>query len=603
MDQKNRNFFTGFLIVVILISFYLSPLWLNANKYASLYPKNIPSWYANYYLLLLEDPIIDSHRFPLWLPLFEGGVPYLQFPSSGSPGSPLLALKIFFDDNVSIKIYWVLYFLFGASSMYYLSRNILGYTILGAVFSSLVFSMSGAFAYLFSDGLHFVRETLLLPLLFAFFIKSKENAKYLILTSLVLALMLVYTALFSMAILLFLFLFSCLQSIYYDKRRIILRNDYLKNFLIICFLSFSLSAFKLLPLAQYFSVNNRIIDVTYANTIQQANTLSLFFRRCLLPLSQGAGTMYMGIMPFIAAILGAIFYFKRMKRLVIIAIIFIILSFGSHAFLDIHRILWHIPVFKPMREISKYYSIVIVFIFAILGGRFISAKIFRRRNIPFVLLSLFIVSYSYADLLWSNIGYFNIFTGKFNYSFSKENICHAKVLNVHRGGESILVSLFYFLYKKNIGLIRSDSPLGLKTKVVPKYYLLPKYAFFMPSTALLVISNPEYKSEAFFLNKNNSVKIIDISPNKILVDVKINSQPDMLVINQNFDRSWKSDRGIIENYNGLISLRLNRTENGLVQLTYSPKIIFVGFGISLIAFFSSLYFLLRKNAVKFNKNK
>lgn len=581
-------------IIIILLLIYLSPLWLNLDKYPSMYPKNIPNWYNNYYSIsVLKDSIFQFHRFPLWSPITEGGRPYINYPLFES-------LSVFFllftnlSENAAIKICWIFYFICGACSMYYLTRYILEYNILGAFFSSLIFSMSGAFAYLFENGFYLCRETLLLPLLFVFFIKSEKNAKFLVLSSFVLSFMLMHVALFFPVIILFLFFISFLKGVSFEKQKLVFNNKYLIAFFMVCGLTLLLSSFKILPMISNFFVNNRISGINYADSIQQANTLELFFRRIFVPESSGAGTMYLGFMPAILCILGAILYFKEMKRYAIILSLFIILSFGPNSPIDLHKLLWHLPVFKSIKEIAKYYTVIIVFVMAILGGKFFDILKKPKINISIRIFLLLIITFIYLDLFNSNIGYFNIFNTKFNYRPAKQEMFYLKALNVDPGDESILMSLIYFLYKRNIGLLGLNYSLRRDSDVVAKYYLLPKYAFLIPSTALLVLPNPEYKSEAYFLDPNNSVKILDISPNIISVKVNMHTKSDRLIINQNFDKSWKSDYGMIEDYNGLLSIRFKTSEKATVRLTYIPKIFFIGLGVSLASFLFSIYLLTSK---------
>ena len=81
-------------------------------------------------------------------------------------------------------------------------------------------------------------------------------------------------------------------------------------------------------------------------------------------------------------------------------------------------------------------------------------------------------------------------------------------------------------------------------------------------------------------------------PNNIFIqaDIKI---PGRLIINQNFDKNWKADKGEISEYNGLISLQLNDTGKKIVRLIYFPKIFLVGLAISVISLFAAGFALTR----------
>ena len=47
-----------------------------------------------------------------------------------------------------------------------------------------------------------------------------------------------------------------------------------------------------------------------------------------------------------------------------------------------------------------------------------------------------------------------------------------------------------------------------------------------------------------------------------------------LIINQNFDKYWKSDKGNVGNYNGLLSVKFDNICEGGVKLTYFPTMFF-----------------------------
>jgi len=339
--------------------------------------------------------------------------------------------------------------------------------------------------------------------------------------------------------------------------------------------------------------NNRVSGIAYAGSIDGANNLELLFKRIFSPEHSGPGTMYLGYLPVILAVLAVIFDFKRVKMYFVLLCIFIFLSFGPNISMDLHRFLWKLPVFSSMKEISKYYSVVIVFIISILSGSsFLLLGRLRNRVIPVILATVFILA-TYFDLLNSNIGYFNVLdTGPVQVAAEKK-LYHIKGVNMHQGDESVMTPFFYFMAKKNIGILNFPSFLGPETKVMPKLFLLPRYVFLSPYTKISVLPNPEYKGEAFFLNDPNSICDIDFKPNKILVEVKM-KDPDTLVINQNFDPYWRVSAGNIENYDGLLSVKFKSPVRGKVVFTYLPFLFFIGFAISLTSIIISLYFLCLK---------
>jgi hypothetical protein len=596
MNLKNKSWvhvLAGFGILSCLLLIYLLPLLLSLDKYFTLYPKNIPNWYGNLTVVAVTaDPVIKSHQLPLWVPEIDGGRPFHEYPMY-KPFGPSHLLSALFNENISLKIYWCFFVLAGACSMFYLAFCVLDLTMLGSLYSALVFSMSGVFAYLFENGSLFCRELLLLPLLMAFFIKGQADRRFIVLASFILSLIIINSALFVPITVLFIFTYCILGLSLKGRSEFLSSLKLIKSFVFLCCLAVALSAFRLVPLMAHLDLNNRISGLNYSGAITQANTIGLFFRRIFSPESYGAGTMYLGFLPVVAAIFGAVLYYRQFKNYVLLLLLFVVLSFGPNSPIDLHRILWNLPVFKSIIEIAKYYAVFIVFTIAILSGASFSLLRERKRAAFVAVILLLLTGMTYLDLL-KNSRYFNVFNEKLEFKTNRENLYHVRGLNLPQGDESIAPELAYFLYKKNVGVLWPRTFWSRGTGVVPRYFLLPRYALIMPYTGLLVLPNPEYKGEAYFLHPSNSVQKTVFSPNRIDLFITMARSGDQLVINQNFDPQWKASRGKIANYNGLISLIISDRISGPVSLRYFPSRFYIGFMISLSAFIFCCFLLLKK---------
>ncbi|TBR15667.1 hypothetical protein EPO66_05645, partial [bacterium] len=260
------------ILVVFLVGFYALPLLINLNNTFVLSPKNIPSGYGAYPLyMFVAHSIFDFHSFPLWVPILQGGRFIFEHPVINIL-NPSLFLTVLFGEVAGMNLSWYLFFLMGALSMYYFMRKILRCNIFACVYSALVFAMSGAFSYLFENGVFYAKEVMLLPLALAFFIKARDNRKFLILCGFILSL-LVQTALFFPVIMLFLFLFIILYSWKYENMRIVFVKEYFWTFFSVCVLTFLFAAVKILPMLRLLMANNRISGANYAGSIDSANTL------------------------------------------------------------------------------------------------------------------------------------------------------------------------------------------------------------------------------------------------------------------------------------------------------------------------------------------
>ncbi len=592
MWRDNPKLIVGFMAVILLVGFYAFPLLWNVSNSFTLYPKNIPNFYSNYSTIFtFKESVLESMRFPLWYPFCNGGKFVLTHPTEFS-SSIFSALALLMGEVGSVNLSWFLAYILGACSMFYLMRCVLKCSLFGAIFSALVFSMSGLFAYLFENGIFYCKELLFLPLLLAFFIKAKNNLKFIILCSFVSTLLFFQTALFFPIIILFISLFAVSFGVKGDAQAKNLDLTHLRNLMLLGILTLFLSAVKLIPMVTLISTNNRLSGLSYADAIQHANTLELFIQRMFVPVHLGPGTMYIGFLPVILGVCAPIFL-KETRRFFILLLIFVALSFGPNSSIDLHRLLWNLPIFNSIIEIAKYYAVIIVFLVAILSGEFFTILERSKKKVISVAVPAILLLFVFFDLLNANTGYFNAFDTKLDFKKTVKNNFHIGSFNVHSGDESILSSLEYFLGKKNVGLINPTVILADNVAVIPKFFLIPQYAFLSPYTSLLVLESPDYKGEVFFLNAENVAELLEISPDLIVVRVKT-VRADRLVINQNFDRSWTTNLGELENYHGLISIRFDAPSEGLIRLKYVPKMFYLGLTLSLVSFLCACYLLARK---------
>jgi uncharacterized membrane protein YfhO len=114
----------------------------------------------------------------------------------------------------------------------------------------------------------------------------------------------------------------------------------------------------------------------------------------------------------------------------------------------------------------------------------------------------------------------------------------------------------------------------------------------MPYTSLLVLPNPLYKGEAFFLKVGSKVNILKFSANELIMDTKI-VEPDVLIINQNYDKGWRTSTGKIENHNNLLAVRFDKPINCKLRLTYCPRIFLIGLAISLFTLIVSGIYVIK----------
>jgi len=143
-------------------------------------------------------------------------------------------------------------------------------------------------------------------------------------------------------------------------------------------------------------------------------------------------------------------------------------------------------------------------------------------------------------------------------------------------------SLGYFNFRSGIGTIDwYDDGITLETKVQPKYLITETDD---------QIPNQDYKGEAYIIKGEGEITHFDVEPNRLKLSFSANS-PLTIVINQNYDPNWKSNKGLVKEYNGLISIETDALGANELTLVYSPKIFYISLFLSTISLVIAIYLL------------
>lgn len=90
------------------------------------------------YIVSLRTSLLEYHQFPLKAPYFRGGYSLIGFPYDISL-SPLSIIVLLFGAIPGTKVTLFLIFLSSTLNIFYLTRYLLSYNLLGSFFSSAVF--------------------------------------------------------------------------------------------------------------------------------------------------------------------------------------------------------------------------------------------------------------------------------------------------------------------------------------------------------------------------------------------------------------------------------------------------------------------------------
>ena len=188
LTQKN---IACVLLIVLVWALFYWPLISHVN-----YAIGDDDWYQNYYFAeTFRKIVLEYRQFPLRSPFMSGGYPVVGHPYDFSL-NPFLAISVLILGSViAINISGLLLPLFGALGMFYLTKVILKYNYLGAIFSTLVFMLTKWGLNYIGEGTYHALYFWLLPWLTATFVKSIHNKKFIIISAAILSIYLVQAGL------------------------------------------------------------------------------------------------------------------------------------------------------------------------------------------------------------------------------------------------------------------------------------------------------------------------------------------------------------------------------------------------------------------------
>ncbi|HTY44769.1 MAG TPA: hypothetical protein VMD52_02100 [Patescibacteria group bacterium] len=617
-----RKDLAAIALLVVFVALFYAPLFQGLTT-------TVPTtdWYAIYaFPSFFRLSVLEYHQFPLRAPHFGGGYPLIGHPYDISL-TPFSIPVLLFGAIAGTKITVFLIFLIGTLSVFYLTRYLLRYPVLGALFSSLVFAFSSWGGCMYLDACCEKLYAYFLPTALIFFIRSVENRKFIFLTCLTLSILVLRSGETLLPVLLFLFLFACLYTIRMEKGAgVRFDGRYLKVFLLTVGITFLLCMVKILPMHNllsradvgpiHFSFEHDYAAVSKF-IIEQGRSLDphrlydmLFSKdKYLIGIDWGTGDDHMqfhlGYLPVLFAGIAFILYWRKTLRYLFLLVVFVLLSFGPNAKPDLFRWFWHVhPIVHGMWKPDEFFTFPIFFILSVAaGGCFFltgtkRGKVFMWLLIPAAVLSLHAMFLPNRRFLHNQT--LKEFPKKMVQPISDEEMhglafqrqfYQVKMKDRRDDTEYYQKDGYYYL-QQNIGM--ADwvyINVGIHSAVIPKYFVERGDYVHPPRAAHKLTPNPHYRGEAFFLEKYNNARIEYFSPNQIRIAVSLQGA-GTLMVNQNYHEAWRTDTGRLSEREGLLAIALNEPGSYAVQLTYVPLDFYFGLGISVITLACCLYFLI-----------
>ncbi len=571
--NKNLLAFAIFSIIALMV---VLPIFKNIGNFG------VGDWDQHFvYNEVPRKTIIDYGQIPLWNPYYCGGNVELAHPESPIfyPG---FILVLMFGTVVGLKLQIFIHLILGMFGLYLLSKY-LKFGTYSSFLPSIVYFLSSWFALRMNAGHLLYMSLALLPYVFLFYLKAiDEHWKYSILSGVFLALMFFYAATYPI---IFTFMFLALYAFLISIQRKTVKPIIICIAMLILTLLFSMV--KFLPVYEMTSSNplNRIDR----QPINFGVFASALFSRDQGILSRvyhvGDETWnwheygsYIGIVVF-ALLLLSLFLWKNHWPLIVSMFVFCILTL-SDAFYNLWPILRHLPVLSQLTAPTRF-NVILIFCIALLSGAALS-WIENNNKIQFrkiaVLFILFVVLFDMSFISYT------IYKGIFL----------QKPIIIKPTTDNSFIQIFLWPDKKFNMMYPTILAGAGVTNCYEKMHV-PVGAIPMFSTEGFKFNN--YKGEAYLLYENRTLQFDYWSPNKMTVLVN-NKIDDILIINQNYEKSWKSNMAIVENKDNLISVKV-KANTKQITLRYKPVLFYIGLIISSITLIFA--FLVYKNLDLFTK--
>jgi len=614
-----------YLDVLVLILIGISVLIFCSPFLSEPYSRTVSSdlnvEIANAYFA--RSSILKHWQFPLRCPFYAGGYPLLAYPHDMSC-SPLFLIILFFGELLGMKIIMVLLYMVCAFGMFYLTRKIMNFNLVASLVATLSLTFCSFLPAQLESGNFTKMFYYFVPLLIAFIIKSKEKKVFIVYAAFILSLILGQACASSGAIILFIFIFT---GVYFAgrKREVLMM---LRHTLLVVMLSVLLCALEIIPMVELFIKSKP--NIYYENAQVHCFTFSSFLKSILFRYSENITSTYVGYGTLFFALLFFVFNFKESKKFLLLCLFLVLIMLGKNSPVNLTFFLSFVPRYNHTIRVDIYFAFFIAFLLCLAAGYAIKNIRFSSRHKTWTILAILMLVINTWDLFLNNTAFHKLVFYK--------NIKAPKIINtdfaqslIIDGGSELDGFLQYELMKSNIGSSDWHTHNDLPDYTTPKYFIEGQFSqqfvfnhinidektFFDSLNFNSNIArnseiynfldwefslNPEYKGELYFLNEIdlNKASYDKFTPNKIVINAFV-SKPDLLIINQNYDKYWKVDGGTLLSHKGLLAVQVDKPGRYKFTLTYVPMSFIIGLIISILATSACLWIIFQNHLIRVYK--
>jgi hypothetical protein len=322
-----------------------------------------------------------------------------------------------------------------------------------------------------------------------------------------------------------------------------------------------LAAPKLLVMQELMSRLPRLIDSTEGTDLRLLGE-ALFARAQDLDADRGPRPYgfheygaYISPLAFVLVMIGAVLPRRSAAPWLLAAVLGLALTLGYTLGGDYSpwALLHRLPIFESQHVPSRF-ILPTMLAFGMLAGLGIDA-LAPRLGARHALVAVTLLAAAAADAWW--VGSFNL-----RYLFEQPvGVRAAAPAFVQFRDES--TKTMYELARANMGALNCYEPL-------------------LPSRAPVGINEPDYRGEQYLI-EDGTVALVEWTPNRLVFDVASGS-PNVLVVNQNHDPSWRlaSGRGDVVAHERLLAVRVPAGSGRLV-LVYRSEWFVAGVALAAVA--------------------
>lgn len=340
------------ILIVVILTVAFSPIFASLQKFP-VRPKGADWLKECTFNRSARDAILRDHQFPLRSQYLGGGYPLVAYPEDSSL-NPLFVTTLLFGENVGLKLRVFIKLLVGALGMYYLLRVSLGCPPGGAAIGSLLFGLADWFHARTGYGYIGWHNYCFLPLMMGTLLAAARGRCSIALPSVLFVLMLIDGKYVIAVSLLFLCLWGLTELVQVrravdpKRRAIVLRVAFFEKLAMVVCVGCLLAMVKILPMLQLLRANPRTLSyaVLVSEWYEPKDTVFAAFydfpalgRALITPGGLWEHHMGVGWIPVALALIAAIVQARFLARWIVLLVLFVWLSLGYHAPVDLWRLL------------------------------------------------------------------------------------------------------------------------------------------------------------------------------------------------------------------------------------------------------------------------